>query len=328
MRLRLRPLFASLLVSFVAAAAASAGADPFSGTWTSIDLDGSNQKVTFTSSGYAWQVDYYDDRATACAGSPARASGSATASGNTLAGSFTAVCESGATLGTFPLKFTFDPGTGMLTDSVGVVWTRVVAPSLTVTGVSVRVAWKESRASGSVTVSGSVTTSSQLVLVLRSPNGKTIAQGAVDVRFGGDFTGALKLPPGLVPGTYALQVSGLSGGTDLPPANREVVVPSPPEGVVRLASASTRRGGPPVLSVSGGVKELWARFQFAARPKASSVTVYWITPSGQIVGSAAKPYTQTVDTFVGSAASLQKGTWQAVLKAKGKVVKRVTVKVK
>ena len=106
MRLRLRPLFASLLVSFVAAAAASAGADPFSGTWTSIDLDGSNQKVTFTSSGYAWQVDYYDDRATACAGSPARASGSATASGNTLAGSFTAVCESGATLGTFPIKFT------------------------------------------------------------------------------------------------------------------------------------------------------------------------------------------------------------------------------
>jgi hypothetical protein len=237
------------------------------------------------------------------------------------------VCESGATLGTFPIKFTFDSGSGTLTDGLGVVWTRVVTASLTVTNAAVRVAWKESKASGSVTVTGSVTASSQLVLALRSLNAKTIGQGAVDARSGGDFTGALKLPPTLVPGTYTLHVSGTSGGTDLPAVSREVVVPSPPEGVVRRASASTRRGGPPVLSVSGGVKELWARFQFAARPSASSVTVYWITPSGQIVGSAVKPYAPTIDSFVGSSSPLQKGVWRAVLKAKGKVVKRVAVRV-
>jgi len=84
----------------------------------------------------------------------------------------------------------------------------------------------------------------------------------------------------------------------------------------------TKRGYAPI----GGSESLC--FQFATRPSAATVTVFWITPSGQVVGTAAKPYTQTVDTFVGSAAPLQKGTWHAVLKVKGKVVKRVAIKVK
>jgi len=329
MRLLLRMLLAAVLVSLAAAAAVAAGSDPFSGTWTSTDLDGSNQRITITAAGSGvWQWDFYDDRATSCGGAPAKGSGSGTVSGNTLAGSTTISCDPGPTLGTFGTRFTLDPGTGKLTDGFGVIWSRVQTLTLEVADAAVRVTWRESRATGTVTGTASEGAQLTLALISGGGSGKTVAQASVRAGSGGAFTGALRLPPSLLPGTFLLRVQGVSGGRDLPPAERQVVVPAPAEGVVSRAYASTKRGGPPVLSISGAAKEIWARFQFAARPSASTVTVFWITPSGQVVGTAAKPYTQTVDTFVGSAAPLQKGTWHAVLKVKGKVVKRVAIKVK
>lgn len=330
MRPQFRTLLVTVLVSLAVPAAAVAGSDPFSGTWTSIDLDGSNQRIAITlGAGGVWTWDYVDDRATSCGGAPASGTGSATVSGTTLAGNLTAVCDPGSPLGTFPTRFTFDSGTGKLTDGAGVVWTRVATASLTVATASARVSWRESKPAGSVSVSGTVSGPAALTVVLLRPSsGKVVAQTTVSVTSAGPFAASVRLPRSVLPGVLVVRVTGVSSGADLPQAEHSVSVGAPPEGVVARAYASTKRGGPPVLSVSGEVKELWARFQFAARPKGKSVTVYWVTPSGQVVGSAVKPYSPRIDSFVGSAASLQNGVWRAVLKVGGKVVKRVAVRVK
>lgn len=74
MRLPLRVLFVSLLASVVVAVGASAQSDFFFGTWTATDLDGSNEKITFTLQADAtYRVEYYDDRTNVCGGPAVRA---------------------------------------------------------------------------------------------------------------------------------------------------------------------------------------------------------------------------------------------------------------
>src|SRR3990170_3577768 len=197
MRLLLRMLLPAVLVPLAAAAAVAAGSDPFSGTWTSTDLDGSNQRITITAAGSGvWQRDFYDDRATSCGGAPAKGSGSGTVSGNTLAGSTTIACDPGPTLGTFGTRFTFDPGTGKLTDGLGVVWSRVQTLTLKVADAAVRVTWRESRATGTASEGAQLT----LALISGGGSGKTVAQASAPAGSGGAFTGALRLPPNLLPG--------------------------------------------------------------------------------------------------------------------------------
>jgi hypothetical protein len=71
---------------------------------------------------------------------------------------------------------------------------------------------------------------------------------------------------------------------------------------------------------AGGVQ-----FKFASLPSATSVTVYWKTPDGQKVATVVKPVTPIVVSDVGSASPLPKGTWQAVIEARGKVLRHATV---
>lgn len=327
---RVGAMIACALVSFVAAAAGSPQGDPFSGTWVANDFDSAEQ-VTFTAEGSAWRIDLHDDRAVVCHGSSASATGPATVSGNALAGTVTITCGSGAApkVSSAELVFNFDPDAGTLTDPGGFVWKRQIPPP-TIRSADARVAWRESRVRGGVVVSGTVSAASELTLVLarKETPAKPVAKAAVSAGSASPFTTTLKLPPASLPGAYVIHVAGTSGAAQFPPLDRNVVVPAPPEGVVDRASISTRPGGRPVVSVSGPQRELWVAFHLAARPSASSVAISWIAPSGKMIGPFKRSYAETVESSIGSPTPLAKGVWRAVLEAKGKVVKRASVRLR
>ena len=194
---------------------------------------------------------------------------------------------------------------------------------------AVRLAWRESRANGSVVVSRSVSAPAELTVTLAREGapGKVVARTSVSAQAAGPFTATAKLPATVVPGTYALHVGGTSAGLEIHPVDRHLVVPAPPDGVVDRAWISMRPGGRPAGTLSGPQKELWADFHFVARPASASVAVSWIAPSGKVIGTFPKPYSETVESSLGSAIPLESGVWQAVLKAKGKIVK-ATVRIR
>jgi hypothetical protein len=201
---------------------------------------------------------------------------------------------------------------------------------LTLGPLDVRVRWRESRAIGGVTVTGTVSDPAELMLSLtsRGASGEVLAHLVLAVPSAGAFSGTLPFPSTLLPGRYLLHVGGTSGGEEVPAVHGDFGVAAPEEGVVDRAFVSATRGGPPALTLSGPVHELWARFRFAARPRAPLVTILWIGPSGRIVAGVIKPYARTVESFIESARPVQRGTWQAVLKVERKAVKRVFVRIR
>jgi hypothetical protein len=105
---------------------ASAGA--LAGTWTSVDNDGSLQTLNITGSGKTvYSMVYVDESATgACNGDPARVSGPGFVAGDSVVMFGTLVCLPGGNVfrSRITLGYDYDPGTGTLTDSFGVVWHR------------------------------------------------------------------------------------------------------------------------------------------------------------------------------------------------------------
>jgi hypothetical protein len=103
----------------------------FTGTWTSTDLDGSNQTLWISGSGAAGRhaVSLFDDAASqACAGAPARAQGSGLAEDGVLMWSGTITCPGtgkGPIQGRVGLMtLMYDEGSDTLVDDSGVVWDR------------------------------------------------------------------------------------------------------------------------------------------------------------------------------------------------------------
>jgi hypothetical protein len=120
-------LFA-LGISLLGGNAVAANDSPFLGTWTSVDLDGSNQSLTISGGGSGnVAVSLYDDAATtACGGAPARFAGSGAVHGNDLVttGAITCVPGGNPVRGRLSLDFHYDAATDTLTDFSGVVWRR------------------------------------------------------------------------------------------------------------------------------------------------------------------------------------------------------------
>ncbi len=129
-------LSVAMVTAFVAAVAVPAGAappSPFTGAWTSIDIDGSSQRLTI-GGGPAPRVQLLDDGASVCGldenGDPiwaARATGRAAVAGDVLTVDLDLYCLARPTyfLDTFAgLEYTYDAGTDTLTDGLGVVWSR------------------------------------------------------------------------------------------------------------------------------------------------------------------------------------------------------------
>jgi len=108
---------------------ASATAGELAGTWTSVDVDGSNQTMKIKGAGNPVYAMFLRDDFTsgACGGPPAKVVGHAVAKGNRLFMRGTLVCLRGGN--PFPgvrvfLNFEYRVAPDTLTDSAGVVWRR------------------------------------------------------------------------------------------------------------------------------------------------------------------------------------------------------------
>ena len=134
-RVRGRLLSMTLAVSALALgglilpAPASATPGDLAGTWTSVDLDGSNQTLRVKGAGKpVYAVFLRDDFTTgACGGPAAKVVGRALSDGSSLSVRGTLVCLHGGNpipgvRVSFHLDYDADAAT--LTDEVGVVWTR------------------------------------------------------------------------------------------------------------------------------------------------------------------------------------------------------------
>jgi hypothetical protein len=124
----------------------------------------------------------------------------------------------------------------------------------------------------------------------------------------------------VLPGGFVVVLSGRVGSAALPRTMRTVVLPPPPEGVVRRSFTARTRGGSPTGSLPPGAKGAYVTFVFASQPKAGQhLTVSWENPAGKTIGTAPKPNRPTVDTGITSGTPLPKGTWHVVLRA-GKTI--------
>ena len=120
----------AMLAALPAAAVAGGSQEPFTGSWRSIDFDGSNQHLALggpqggENSVYR-RVVYVDDFGTVCGGARFFAEGVGVIDGSTISVDFEIYCgNAGNLIGGDFITFTFDGATGTLTDSYDVVWTR------------------------------------------------------------------------------------------------------------------------------------------------------------------------------------------------------------
>ena len=123
-------LFAATVLMFVLVSGTAAKpSDPFTGVWTSIDTDGSNQTISFGGPGSLRFVHYFDDGASAC-GWPednvtATMNGVGTVSGDTLTTDLNGQCNgTGQDLSSSGVVYTYDSTGNTLTDTFGVTWYR------------------------------------------------------------------------------------------------------------------------------------------------------------------------------------------------------------
>ncbi len=193
------------------------------------------------------------------------------------------------------------------------------ADGLTIEGAEFQARWHESAVGGWLELAGAA---ERVVVVVRlarigSRSFASVTSGksrAFRVKVSaGSFVRKLRLPPDLLPGRYVLRVSKGRGRWE----PGIVTLAAPPEGVVAKAFASVSE------------REVRVRFTFAARPMPGlHLTISWLGPEGKPVGPPVeKAGTALVAAFVRAPSSLPKGTWQAVLRAAGKVVKTVSVQI-
>ena len=197
----------------------------------------------------------------------------------------------------------------------------------------VRVKWRASIGSGQLVVRGRVTRPARLRLELRRPGGGPLLVRRLSVP-AGPFRSVTKLHPRslargarLFPGGFIVVLRGRSGALEVPLQVQTVVLGAPAEGVVRRAYASTSQTGRP-LPIPPRPKEVWARFVLEAQPKAAlKPTVSWFNPAGGLVGTVPKPNRPDILTFARSDAGLGSGLWRVELRAGGRLVKTLSIKI-
>jgi hypothetical protein len=113
-------LLASMLPIGLAPTVIAAGSDPFKGSWSAIDGDGSRMSVSFSGNGATRTVTLFDDRATCLGGDSMTVSGSGTIIGNAISGSLQLTDECG---GEISFAYTHDASAGTLWDGT-LTWYR------------------------------------------------------------------------------------------------------------------------------------------------------------------------------------------------------------
>ena len=195
-----------------------------------------------------------------------------------------------------------------------------------VTGATFHGSWRESSLSGVLEVRAQAQHAATLDLVLRQ--GQLVRQKFPTIRVaaGKTLRRLLKLQDNLLPGDYQLDVKPTGGF-----ASQLLTVrlgPPPPEGVVDRSFASAVANGPPVTALPAGRQTIWAHFHFAVQPrKGLEVEVGWFQPGVGNIGWVGKPNAPSIVSFVSVGGGLRTGTWRAVLRAGGKIVKQVDVRI-
>jgi len=199
---------------------------------------------------------------------------------------------------------------------------------------SIKASFKASIGKGTLRVNGSITLRARLRIQLRRPGGGPLLTRNVSAL--GSFRlksllkkGKLANGARLFPGAFVLSVTGRAGNTPVPLQMKTVFVKSPREGVVRAAFGATLEDGVRVNPIPRGSTQLWAVFRFEAQPTTGPITASWYDLHGKFVGTIAKNNRPIISTGIGSATSgpIPKGTYKVVLKAGGKLVKTVRIRV-
>jgi hypothetical protein len=196
------------------------------------------------------------------------------------------------------------------------------------------VGWRASAGTGTLLVRGRLSRQADVRLRLGRPGGGPLLLKRVQVT-GGLFQ--VRLPVGaryfsrgaqLFPGPFVFSITGGGPGFVVPLQLRTIQLGSPPEGVVRTASASATEAGQTARSLPAGSKEVWARFRLEVQPRAGlAVTVRWYWPDGKLLGEARQPNRPEVTSFLRSGETLPSGAWVAELRAGGRIVKRLRVQI-
>jgi Divergent InlB B-repeat domain len=200
------------------------------------------------------------------------------------------------------------------------------AAKVTLNPPHVSVHWHQSVGSGRLVVSGTVSKSALIKLEFRRPAGGPLLTQQESV-LAGRFSikpalSAASLPKGaaLLPGGFVLVLKGRVGSTALPQSLRTIVLPPPPEGVVRRAFTSRNAAGKPTPSIRFGGTSASSTFVFAAQPDArKKLSVVWHDQDGKVIAVRPEPNRPTVQTGVSSNSALPKGRWRVELRS-GRVV--------
>jgi hypothetical protein len=121
---RLSALVAGVFLIVVSAGSATAaGSDPFRGTWSAVDIDGSRMTLAFSGSGVTRAVSITDYRATFCGGEPYDAAGTGTIDGSVIHVVGLAGCRSTGLIDPSEATYTYNPDNGSLFDGA-VAWYR------------------------------------------------------------------------------------------------------------------------------------------------------------------------------------------------------------
>ena len=90
---------------------------------------------------------------------------------------------------------------------------------------------------------------------------------------------------------------------------------------------SKTANGPPLKTFPFGTKKVYVRFIFSAKPTKGPLKVLWTQPDGSVLLRINKRITPVVSTWVASNHPLRKGTWHALLQARGVRVASAAVKI-
>jgi hypothetical protein len=108
----------AIITAGLPAAVAGVGADPFKGSWSAIDIDGSRMTLSFAGSGPTRSVTWFEERATCLDGAAYTVTAIGTISDSTISGTFGEICGAEASF-----AITHDPSSNTLS-FVDVVWMR------------------------------------------------------------------------------------------------------------------------------------------------------------------------------------------------------------
>jgi hypothetical protein len=199
----------------------------------------------------------------------------------------------------------------------------------------VSIHWHRSVGTGQLTVSGTVSKAALLQIQFRRPTGGPLITQQVSVP-----AGAFKLTPQIakgvlpkgavvLPGGFVVALSGTTAGVALPRAFRTIVLPPPPEGVVRRSFTSRSAGGKTTGALRFGATKAYATFVFASQPvRGKGLEVRWYSPNGKLLGTKRKPNRPTVETSISSSLRLAKGAWRVTLVAGKTVIATHAVSIK